>query len=161
MILVYLGRWSYGRFKDDNNIFYKMKNDQTTGTWQDDIWCPIIIILLCTFDVPWNTTLPRPPPCAPKQGGAIWAHGDIWYTGCAAALIGGWGANTQGHAFNQEGRKEYLCPCIYVYLCSVCAMQKKSRKKREGNRRRRLKKTNPTCSYVYMHIHIRAKEITA
>ena len=51
MILVYLGRWSYGRFKDDNNIFYKMKNDLTTGTWQDDIWCHIIIILLCTSDV--------------------------------------------------------------------------------------------------------------
>ncbi len=51
MILVHLGRWSYGRFKDDNNIFYKMKNDLTTGTWQDDIWCPIIIILLCTSDV--------------------------------------------------------------------------------------------------------------
>jgi hypothetical protein len=50
MILVYLGRWSYGRFKDDNNIFYKMKNDLTTGTWQDDIWCPINIILLCTSD---------------------------------------------------------------------------------------------------------------
>ncbi len=28
-----------------------MKNDLTTGTWQDDIWCPIIIILLCTSDV--------------------------------------------------------------------------------------------------------------
>ncbi len=42
MILVYLGRWSYRRFKDDNNIFYKMKNDLTTGTWQDNIWCPII-----------------------------------------------------------------------------------------------------------------------
>ncbi len=50
MILVYLERWSYGRFKDDNKIFYKMKNDLTTGTWQDDIWCPIIIILLCTSD---------------------------------------------------------------------------------------------------------------
>jgi hypothetical protein len=50
MILVYLGRWSYGRFKDDSNIFYKMKNGVTTGTWQDDIWCPIIIILLCTSD---------------------------------------------------------------------------------------------------------------
>ena len=37
MILVYLERCSYGRFKDDNNIFYKMKNDLTTGTWQDDI----------------------------------------------------------------------------------------------------------------------------
>ncbi len=60
MILVYLGRWSYGRFKDDNNIFYKMKNDLTTGTWQDDIWCPIIIILLCTSDVGcggYSTTL--------------------------------------------------------------------------------------------------------
>ncbi len=32
------------------NIFYKMKNDLTTGTWQDNIWCPIIIILLCTSD---------------------------------------------------------------------------------------------------------------
>ncbi len=51
MILVYLGRWSYGRFQDDNNIFYKMKNDLTTRTWQDDIWCPIIILLLCTSDV--------------------------------------------------------------------------------------------------------------
>ncbi len=50
MILVYLRRWSYGRFQDDNNIFYKMKNDLTTGTWQDDIWCPIIIILFCTSD---------------------------------------------------------------------------------------------------------------
>jgi hypothetical protein len=28
-----------------------MENDLTTGTWQDDIWCPIIIILLCTSDV--------------------------------------------------------------------------------------------------------------
>jgi hypothetical protein len=37
MILVYLGRFSYGGFKDDNNIFYKMKNDLTTGIWQDDI----------------------------------------------------------------------------------------------------------------------------
>ncbi len=52
MILVYLGRWSYGRFQDDNNIFFKMKNDLTTGTWQDDIWCPIIIILFCTSAVP-------------------------------------------------------------------------------------------------------------
>ncbi len=51
MILVYLGRLSYGRFQDDNNIFYKMKNDLTTGTWQDNIWCPIIIILFCTSDV--------------------------------------------------------------------------------------------------------------
>ncbi len=61
MILVYLGRWSYGRFQDDNNIFYMMKNDQTTRTWQDDIWCPITIILFCTSDgakgtkrVPWH-----------------------------------------------------------------------------------------------------------
>ncbi len=28
-----------------------MKNDSTTGTWQDNIWCPIIIILFCTSDV--------------------------------------------------------------------------------------------------------------
>jgi hypothetical protein len=56
MILVYLGRWSYGRFKYDNNIFYKMKTDLTTGTWQDDIWCPIIIILLCTSDKRWQWT---------------------------------------------------------------------------------------------------------
>ncbi len=27
-----------------------MKNDLTTGTWQVNIWCPIIIILLCTSD---------------------------------------------------------------------------------------------------------------
>ncbi len=51
MILVYLGSWSYGRFKDENNTFYKMKTDLTFGTWQEDIWCPIIIILLCTSDV--------------------------------------------------------------------------------------------------------------
>ncbi len=25
------------KIKDDNNIFHKMKNDPTTGTWQDDI----------------------------------------------------------------------------------------------------------------------------
>ncbi len=50
MILLYLGRWSYGRFQDDNNIFFKMKNDLTTGTWQDYIWCPIIIISFCTSD---------------------------------------------------------------------------------------------------------------
>jgi hypothetical protein len=28
-----------------------MKNDLTTRIWQDDIWCPINIILLCTSDV--------------------------------------------------------------------------------------------------------------
>ncbi len=28
-----------------------MKNDLTTGTWQDKIWCPINIILFCTSDV--------------------------------------------------------------------------------------------------------------
>jgi hypothetical protein len=50
MIFVYLGRWSFGRLKDDNNIFHKMKSDLTTRTWQDDIWCPINIILLCTSD---------------------------------------------------------------------------------------------------------------
>ncbi len=27
-----------------------MKNDLTTGAWQDDIWCPINIILFCTSD---------------------------------------------------------------------------------------------------------------
>ena len=27
-----------------------MKNDLTTGTWRDNIWCLIIIILLCTSD---------------------------------------------------------------------------------------------------------------
>jgi hypothetical protein len=27
-----------------------MKNDPTTGTWQDDIWCPINIILFCNSD---------------------------------------------------------------------------------------------------------------
>ncbi len=50
VILVYIGRWSYGHFQDDNKVFQKMKNDLTTGTWQDDIWCPINIILLCTSD---------------------------------------------------------------------------------------------------------------
>ncbi len=53
-------RWIMGQNKitywdnrkwEDNNIFYKMKNDLTAGTWQDDIWCPIIIILFCTSDV--------------------------------------------------------------------------------------------------------------
>ncbi len=29
-----------------------MKNDLTTRTWQDDIWCPIIIILFWTSDDP-------------------------------------------------------------------------------------------------------------
>jgi hypothetical protein len=37
VILVYIGRWSYRRFQDDNKVFQKMKNDLTTGTWQDDI----------------------------------------------------------------------------------------------------------------------------
>jgi hypothetical protein len=50
VILVHIRRWSYGTFQDDNNIFHKMKNDLTTGTWQDNIWCPINIILLCTSD---------------------------------------------------------------------------------------------------------------
>ncbi len=31
-----------------------MKNDLTTGTWQDNIWCPINIILFCTSDVENN-----------------------------------------------------------------------------------------------------------
>ncbi len=44
VILVHIRRWSHGTFKDDNNIFHKMKNDLTIGTWQDDIWCPINII---------------------------------------------------------------------------------------------------------------------
>ncbi len=51
MTLKYLARWPYGRFQDDNNILYKMKYDLTTGTWQDNIWCSINIILLCTSDV--------------------------------------------------------------------------------------------------------------
>ncbi len=32
-----------------------MKNDLTTGTWQDNIWCPINIILLCTSDAHWQS----------------------------------------------------------------------------------------------------------
>ncbi len=31
-----------------------MKNDLTTRTWQDNIWCPIIIILFCTSDDTWG-----------------------------------------------------------------------------------------------------------
>ncbi len=31
-----------------------MKNDLNTGIWQDNIWCPINIILLCSSDVPFN-----------------------------------------------------------------------------------------------------------
>ncbi len=59
VILVYIGRWSYGRFGDENKVFQKMKNDLTTGTWQDDTWCPINIILLCASDVCswWNATM--------------------------------------------------------------------------------------------------------
>jgi hypothetical protein len=51
VILVHIRRWSHGRFQDDNKIFHKIKNDLTTGTWQDDIWCPINIILFCTSDL--------------------------------------------------------------------------------------------------------------
>ncbi len=51
VILVNIRRWSHGRFQDDDNIFHKMKNDLTTRTWQDNIWCPINIILFCTSDV--------------------------------------------------------------------------------------------------------------
>ncbi len=50
VILVHIRRWSYGSFWDDSNILHKMKNDLTTRTWQDDIWCPINIILFCTSD---------------------------------------------------------------------------------------------------------------
>ncbi len=46
VISVHVERWSYGRFQDDNNIFFKMKNDLTTGTWQGDIWCPKNILVL-------------------------------------------------------------------------------------------------------------------
>ncbi len=53
VILVHIWRWPHGTFQDDNNIFHKMKNDLTTGTWQVDIWCPINIILLCTSDALW------------------------------------------------------------------------------------------------------------
>jgi hypothetical protein len=28
---------TYGRFQDDNKVFQKMKNDLTTGTWQENI----------------------------------------------------------------------------------------------------------------------------
>ncbi len=58
VIWVHIRRWSYGRFRHDNNIFHKMKNDLTTGTWQDNIWCPVNIILFCTSDVlqvSWHT----------------------------------------------------------------------------------------------------------
>ncbi len=34
-----------------------MKNDLTTGTWRDDIWCLIIIILLCTSDDRHDSTM--------------------------------------------------------------------------------------------------------
>ncbi len=50
VILVHIRRWSHGTFQDDNNIFHKIKNDLATGTWQDNIWCPINIILLCISD---------------------------------------------------------------------------------------------------------------
>ncbi len=60
MILVHLARWSYERLQDDNNIFYKIKNDLTTGTWQDDIWWPTNIILLCTSDASPTSTYKSP-----------------------------------------------------------------------------------------------------
>ncbi len=34
-----------------------MKNNLTTGTWQDNIWCPINIILLCTSDACTHQTI--------------------------------------------------------------------------------------------------------
>ena len=56
-----------------------MKNDLTTGTWQDNIRCPINIILFCTSDVPyiavvvWQTTTPTTATThhitEPKKGG--------------------------------------------------------------------------------------------
>ncbi len=84
MILVYLGRWSYGRFKDDNNIFYKMKNDLTTGTWQEDIWCPIIIILFCTFDeiIQATTTLIDPGCSVWDEDGIQRSGGQFFTTRC-------------------------------------------------------------------------------
>jgi hypothetical protein len=36
-----------------------MKNDLTTGTWQDDIGCPINIILLCTSDVATDNVIAK------------------------------------------------------------------------------------------------------
>ncbi len=68
MILVYIGRWSYGRFWDDNKVFQKMKHDLTTGTWQDNIWCPIHIFLICTSDVlpPSAPVFPVQEPIAPR-----------------------------------------------------------------------------------------------
>ncbi len=46
IILVYLGRWSYGRFQDNNNIFYRMKNDLTTGTHQKQHHVPYSLAIL-------------------------------------------------------------------------------------------------------------------
>jgi hypothetical protein len=50
--------------------------------------------------------------------------------------------------------------CLSVYLPIIWA-RKKSQKKREGNRRRHLKKTALNCSNAYMRIRYGAKEITA
>ncbi len=50
LILVNIRRWSYQQLQDDNKLFWKMKNDLTAGTWKEDIWCPINIILFCTSD---------------------------------------------------------------------------------------------------------------
>ncbi len=49
--VMYIGRWSYGRVWDDNKVFQKIRIDLTTKTWQDNIWCPINIILLCTSNI--------------------------------------------------------------------------------------------------------------
>jgi hypothetical protein len=37
VILVYIGRQSYQQLQDDNIIYWKMKNNLTTGSWQDNI----------------------------------------------------------------------------------------------------------------------------
>jgi hypothetical protein len=34
----------------------RMKNDLTTGAWQQDIGCPISIVLLSTFDAAYANT---------------------------------------------------------------------------------------------------------
>ncbi len=50
-----------------------MKNDLTTGTWQDDILCPIIIILLCTSDM-LTPAVRAAAVYAPGLTGAVYTH---------------------------------------------------------------------------------------
>ncbi len=107
MILVYLRRWSYGRFKDGNNICNKMKNDLTTGTWQDDIWCPIFIILFCTSDVLFLLASRKQPSC--QLSGWLAPATDTIAATLDDRII-------RASCWRHDGLNEFLCN----FLISVC-----------------------------------------